>query len=154
MGTFEVDTVINAPVETVWDLLAGNIGTISEWNPGVQESHVLEGSDATGLGSKRYCDLGSKKFLKEEVVTFDAQEYAITFRITDTNLPFERADIRFQLRSRGFDAKTLVSCSPDYKLKYAFVGSCLDSVFVRRTYKNGMENLLAGLKNAVEGTSS
>jgi Polyketide cyclase / dehydrase and lipid transport len=156
MGTFEVSTVIHAPISDVWARVAGNIGTIAEWNPGVEESFLLKDSNITGLGSKRRCNLLSNKHLEEEVVTFDEDDHAITFRIVETNLPFDRADIRFQLRSRpstnGGNPVTHVMCSPDYKLKYGCIGECLDTLVVKRTYKDGMKGLLAGLKKDVEGS--
>ena len=40
--------------------------------------------------------------------------------------------------------------SPEYELKFGFLGSVLDSLFVRKTYAKGMRALLAGLKRQVE----
>jgi hypothetical protein len=37
-----------------------------------------------------------------------------------------------------------------YKIKYGPLGSLMDLVMVRRTYAQGMDNLLAGLKDYVE----
>lgn len=39
MSTFAVTTAIQAPRIKVWDILA-DIGTITEWNLGVIESHL------------------------------------------------------------------------------------------------------------------
>lgn len=161
MGTFQVETLINAPVSVVWKRLAGDIGTIAEWNPGVKASSILEGAPAkTGLGAQRHCDLGAGNHLDETVVKFVEGE-AITFRITETNLPFARADIRFTLtptpttkqEGASFDA-TKVTCSPVYKLKYGCIGEILDKCMVKRTYKRGMANLLTGLKEDVEAATA
>jgi ligand-binding SRPBCC domain-containing protein len=150
MGTFQVDTVINAPVAAVWNRLAGDIGTIAEWNPGVKESYVLAGAESSGLGAQRYCGLGGNNFLKEDVVAFQ-EEQAITFRITETNMPFARADIRFTLSPVAeSNTATKVTVSPDYKLKYGFVGELVDALMVKSTYRKGMAGLLAGLKEDVE----
>ena len=145
MGEFAVKTTIDAPVSAVWSALA-DIGEIHAWNPGVVGSHATS-AEPTGLGATRHCDLKGNNFLKEEVVTFRPNE-AITFRITDTNLPFRSADIRFTLTPDG--DQTIVTCSPVYKLKFGLFGSLIDALAVRRTYSNGMKSLLWGLKKHVE----
>ena len=146
MGAFEVETTIHAPIAAVWERLAGDVGAIAEWNPGVQESYTL-GSKKTGLGAKRHCELGGN-YLTEDVVEF-VFERAISFRIMETDLPFARAVIRFTLES-VLSTDTRVRVSPDYKLKYGCLGEHLDWCMVQSTYRKGMTNLLAGLKKDVE----
>ena len=145
MGTFSRQIEIQAPVTEVWSALA-DIGNIAAWNPGVIESHTTTAT-TTGMGACRFCDLGGKNYLREEVVAY-RPEHRITMRITETNLPFQQADIQFDLQPAG--DHTLVSISPIYKLKYGPLGSLMDLLMVRRTYTRGMENLLAGLKDYVE----
>lgn len=145
MGEFSVSTTIRAPVDVVWTRLA-DIGSIREWNPGVKDS--FNTNDTVGLGATRHCDLGNSKALEEKVVLFEPKK-AITFRITETNLPFQTADIGFILTSRS-SSTTTVAVSPVYKLKYGPVGQLLDVVMVRSTYKKGMANLLSGLKRDLE----
>ena len=146
MGSFATETKIAAPVNEVWQAL-GEIGDIYRWNPGVQASHTTS-EEGEGLGATRYCDLGGKNYLDEEVVVWQPNE-KLTMRITGTNLPFATADIRFTLRPEN-DA-TVVTVSPLYKLKYGLMGEMLDRVYVRKSYQKGMEALLAGLKTYVEG---
>ena len=145
MSAFETRTVINAPVGAVWRVLA-DIGSISAWNPGVVSSSVTT-SEGEGMGAGRHCDLGGKNYLDEEVVEWDPGQ-RLTMRIVGTNLPFERADIRFSLQQQG--TSTTVRVSPDYDLKFGGLGKLLDLLIVRRTYRRGMEALLAGLKKHVE----
>ena len=117
MSSFEVETTIEAPVDEVWRVLA-DVGAIDRWNPGVRSSHTTTGQ-ATGLGAARHCVLGGKNYLKEEVVVWEPGG-RLTMRITDTNLPFHAADIRFALWSEG--DTTRVSVSPDYRLRYGGLG--------------------------------
>ena len=145
MGSFATETKIEAPVSEVWRAL-GEIGDIYRWNPGVQASHTTSEQGA-GLGATRYCDLGGKNYLDEEVVAWQPNE-KLTMRITGTNLPFETADIRFTLRPEN--ERTVVTVSPLYKLKFGVLGELLDRVYVRKSYQKGMESLLAGLKAHVE----
>jgi uncharacterized protein YndB with AHSA1/START domain len=145
MASFTVERFINAPVRRVWEELA-HIPSIHVWNPGVKHSYAT-GNEETGLGAARHCDLGGANYLKESVVTFEEQQ-RLTMRIDETNLPFTSADIRFTLRPQ--DDGTLVTVSPEYRLKFGPLGALLDAVYVRRTYTKGMGALLKGLKQHVE----
>lgn len=145
MATFTVDTRIDAPVDAVWRVLA-DIGSIASWNPGVVESRVTSDA-AEGVGSSRRCELGGRNYLDEDVVEWRPNE-AITFRIVASNMPFASADVAFALRSDG--GATAVSVSPEYTLKFGPIGRLMDAVMVRRMYRNGMVEMLAGLKDRVE----
>jgi uncharacterized protein YndB with AHSA1/START domain len=146
MGSFATETKIEAPITEVWQAL-GEIGDIYRWNPGVRAWHTTS-EQGDGLGATRYCDLGGKNYLDEEVVLWQPNE-KLTMRITGTNLPFATADIRFTLHAEN--GSTVVTVSPLYKLKYGVMGELLDRVYVRKSYQKGMEALLAGLKAHVEG---
>ena len=145
MSTFSTETTINAPVNDVWQALA-DIGNIAAWNPGVIESYVNT-DQAEGIGAGRRCELGGKNYLDETVVAWEENKQ-LTMRIIDTNMPFKTADIRFMLQEEN--GATVVNLSPEYELKYGVLGTLLDKIMVRRTYQQGMEALLAGLKKHVE----
>ena len=145
MGSFATETKIEAPLGDVWRAL-GEIGDIYRWNPGVRASHTTSEQEE-GLGATRYCDLGGKNYLEEEVVVWQPIE-KLTMRITGTNLPFKTADIRFTLRPDNDG--TVVTVSPLYNLKFGVMGELLDRVYVRKSYQKGIEALLAGLKRHVE----
>lgn len=146
MGQFTTEITIDAPVEAVWKVLA-DIGAIDAWNPGVEHSHVTS-YQAQGVGACRRCELGGKNFLDEEVVRWEPNQH-LTMRITDTNMPFEHADIHFELQPTG-EARTQVTLTPEYKLKFGPLGALLDRLYVQRTYQKGMDSLLAGLKEHLE----
>jgi uncharacterized protein YndB with AHSA1/START domain len=145
MARFNVSETIHAPAEHVWAALE-DIGSIHVWNPGVKNSHTTSDHD-TGHGASRHCDLGGDRYLEEEVVDYDPGT-RLTMRITESNLPFVRADIQFVLDPG--ETSTRVTVRPDYTLKYGLVGVVMDRVFVERTYKKGMKALLRGLKGHVE----
>jgi len=143
--TFTTEIEIDAPVDEVWRVLA-DVGEIHQWNPGVIHSHAMSEAES-GLGATRYCDLGGDNFLKEEVVRYQPQRQ-LTMRVIDTNMPFEAADIHFTLQDKS--SQTVVAVSPEYAIKYGPLGAILDRLYVRRSYKEGMRNLLQGLKEYVE----
>ncbi len=145
MSEFTESIRISASPEQVWAVLA-DIGSICEWNPGVKRSEQTSPGDV-GFGATRRCELGGKNYLDEEVVVFDPNR-RITIRITDTNLPFNFADIRFSLELSGSD--TIVIVSPEYQLKFGVFGRILDKLMVHAQYRKGMRDLLRGLKAHVE----
>ncbi len=140
---------VDAPVSRVWAVLA-DIGSISDWNPGVQASRLLSEADS-GLGSARYCDLGGRNYLHESVVEF-APNQRLTMRVDETNLPFATIDIRFRLIDRG--GQTELTVSPIYQMKYGPLGWLADRLMVRRMYTKGMQSLATGLKRHVETTAT
>jgi uncharacterized protein YndB with AHSA1/START domain len=145
MHTFTVTVRIEAPPAAVWTALA-DIGTISEWNPGVIES-ALTSERASGVGATRYCDLGGRNYLEESVETWE-ENRTLTMRIDRTNLPFAAATIRFALAEEGDG--TVVAVTPEYRLQYGLLGRLLDRIYVRRSYSKGMRALARGLKDFVE----
>ncbi len=145
MSEFQENISISALPKEVWAVLA-DIGSIADWNPGVKHSEQTSTGEV-GVGATRLCELGGKNYLDEKVIAFEPY-HQITIRITDTNLPFESADIRFSLEPNG--DQTVVTVSPDYQLKYGWVGRLLDKVIVGKQYRKGMQALLKGLKEYVE----
>ena len=146
MSTFIERSTIDAPRHTVWAALA-DIGAISTWNPGLIGSHRT--NDIEGIGGARHCDISAKHSLTEHVVEFEPTR-AITFRITDSTLPFKTADIAFTLTDIAQQACTELTVSPTYTLKYGPLGRILNAVAVRRNYRAGMRDLLEGLKRHLE----
>ena len=147
MSSFTTEINIDAAADEVWEALA-DIGNIYAWNPGVAASHLTT-DEATGIGAARYCDLGGKNYLDEQVVEWEDGE-RLTMRVTGTNLPFKTADIRFRLRPDPESGGTTVAVSPEYELKYGPIGALMDALVVRKTYLKGMQALLQGLKEYVE----
>jgi uncharacterized protein YndB with AHSA1/START domain len=146
MSTFSERTTIDAPRHTVWAALA-DIGAIATWNPSLIGSHRT--NDIEGIGGARHCDISAKHSLTEHVVEFEPTR-AITFRITDSTLPFKTADIAFTLTDIAQQARTELTVSPTYTLKYGRLGRILNTVAVRRNYRAGMRELLEGLKRHLE----
>ena len=98
MSTFSESIEVRAGAGAVWNLLA-DIGSIYEWNPGVESSWKIS-RGKPGLGATRRCELRGKGYLDEDVVGWEP-ERALTMRVVETNLPFKRADIRFELGDAG-----------------------------------------------------
>jgi uncharacterized protein YndB with AHSA1/START domain len=150
MSQFSIDIIINAPRDVVWSVLS-DIGAIAQWNPGIKESYATS-EQPDGPGATRFCDLGGKNYLNEEVVQWKYCE-KLTMRVVASNMPFESADIHFTLEDEAGMTEveaTKVTVAPEYQLKYGLAGQLMDRFYVRNTYEKGMQNLLRGLKEYVE----
>ncbi|MDX1528976.1 MAG: SRPBCC family protein [Gammaproteobacteria bacterium] len=145
MSQFTESIAISAAPEAVWSALA-DIGNICEWNPGVKNSEQTSQGDV-GVGATRRCQLGGRNYLNEEIILFEPGR-RMSIRITDTNLPFKSAEIRFALTANG--NQTIVEVTPDYQLKFGIIGRLLDALMGRSQYRKGMRELLQGLKEFVE----
>lgn len=145
MPKISVETRIDAPKEKVWGVLA-DIGNIYQWNPGVLKSYTT--SDQTGgEGATRHCDLSERDYLDERVIGWREGE-SLKIDVYKTNLPLKRNVVTFSLTSDG--EETIVRVSPDYELKFGPLGVVMDLLMARRQLRNGMRDMLAGLKYHVE----
>ena len=63
-------------------------------------------------------------------------------------MPLKRNVVDFTVETDGDG--TLVSVSPDYELKFGPLGVLMDKLFAGRQFRNGMAEMLAGLKHHVE----
>lgn len=145
LASFSREIVIDAPVDEVWKVLA-DIGIVHEWSPNIASSNVTT-DKSTNLGARRHCNLDGGNYLDEEVVEWDVNK-RLTMRIIGTDLPIKTADFRFTLNAKN--GVTVVTISPEYRLKFGFGGMILDLLMVRRTYVKNMNALLNGLKHYIE----
>lgn len=146
MTKFSTEIEIDAPAQKVWETLA-DIGNIYKWSPGVKFSKVT--NEVRGMGGSRHCDLPGNRFLEEAVVEYEKGK-ALTMRVMESNLPFQRADIHFTLKEDG--NHTHVTVQPEYEIKYGIIGKVMDLVMLRPSYRKGMRGLLKGLKKHVEAS--
>jgi len=146
MAYFSTQIRINATTEKVWEVLA-DFGGIYRWNPGVRHSYSTSESNQ-GLLAARRCELlKGNDYLDERILEWrDGESFKVD--IYETNLPIHRNVIEFSIEADGFG--TIVTVAPDYALKYGLLGRLMNQIVVRRQFKKGMEDLLAGLKYHIE----
>ena len=138
-------TWIDAPVETVWSVLA-DLGSIYKWNPGVAASQSTSESPQ-GEGATRHCDLDDKNYLKERAFDWrEGEGYKID--VTESTMPLESNIVTFQIAPDG--AGTRVTVTADYKLKFGPIGALMDMIFAKRQFQQAFDDMMAGLKHYVE----
>ena len=72
MPEFTITRQIDAPVDTVWEVLR-DFGDIQRWSPGVTDSE-LTSQDPVGKGSMRHCDFAPFGGVNERIDRFEPNE--------------------------------------------------------------------------------
>ena len=146
MAHFSNQIRINATKEEVWEVLA-DFGGIYRWNPGVRHSYSTSESNH-GLLATRHCELlKGDDYLDENILEWrDGESFKVN--IYETNLPLHRNVVEFSIESDG--GGTIVTVAPEYVLKFGLLGRLMNQIVVGRKFKEGMKDLLAGLKYHIE----
>ena len=145
MGSFATSVRIDASREQVWAVLS-DLGSIYKWNPGIEHSFATS-DEATGDDAMRQCDLPDGGFLRERAFNWSEGE-GFTIEVYETSLPLKESFVDFRATPEG--EATVVNLKMDYKLKFGPIGALLDAAFAGRQARNGMAELLGGLKDYVE----
>lgn len=79
-------TVIEAPVETVWEVLRDFNGH-DRWHPAVAESHIERGWPSDRVGCVRRFRLADGSELREQLLTLSDIDMAFSYCLLDTPVP-------------------------------------------------------------------
>ncbi len=79
-------TVMDAPVEQVWDVLRDFNGH-DRWHPAVAESHVERGEPSDRIGCVRRFKLTDGSELRERLLTLSDLEQSFSYCLLDTPIP-------------------------------------------------------------------
>ncbi|MEM7059112.1 MAG: SRPBCC family protein [Pseudomonadota bacterium] len=79
-------TVLDAPVEDVWDVLRDFNGH-DQWHPAVAESHVERGQPSDKVGCVRNFRLAGGENLREQLLTLSDLEQTFSYCLLDTPVP-------------------------------------------------------------------
>lgn len=79
-------TVLDAPVEAVWDVLRDFNGH-DRWHPAVAESHIERGAPADRVGCVRNFRLAGGETLREQLLTLSDLEQTFSYCLLDTPVP-------------------------------------------------------------------
>lgn len=79
-------TVLDAPVEAVWDVLRDFNGH-DQWHPAVATSQIERGRDADRIGCVRRFKLADGSELREQLLTLSDIEQTFSYCLLDTPVP-------------------------------------------------------------------
>ncbi|MBL4731966.1 MAG: SRPBCC family protein [Rhizobiaceae bacterium] len=81
-----VSTVVDAPIEEVWDVLRDFNGHDS-WHPAVTDSAIERGLPSDKIGCVRKFHLADGSELREQLLAFSDMETTFTYCLLDTPVP-------------------------------------------------------------------
>jgi len=79
-------TVLEAPVEAVWDVLRDFNGH-DRWHPAVADSHIERGQPFDRVGCVRRFHLADGSELREQLLTLSDADMAFSYCLLDTPVP-------------------------------------------------------------------
>jgi len=79
-------TIVDAPVETVWDVLRDFNGH-DRWHPIVRDSHIEKGQASDRIGCVRRFHLQDGSELREQLLTLSDADMAFSYCLLDTPVP-------------------------------------------------------------------
>ena len=142
MSEFTITRQINAPIETVWEVLH-DFGDIQRWSPGVTESE-LTSEGPVSEGSTRHCDFAPFGGVNERIDRHQPNE-RLTVNLYETSrLPISGAVADFNIAPN--DDGTMLT------LHYQYTPNLLGRLMRRYTDKQ-MQKGIGGLAKGLQRES-
>ena len=88
MATAYASTIVDAPVEAVWDIVRDFNG-LPDWVPGVAKSEIEDGLDADVVGCVRSFTLGDGTHVRERLMSLDDSRYTFTYNFEKRAFPVD-----------------------------------------------------------------
>jgi Polyketide cyclase / dehydrase and lipid transport len=86
MVKVERSTIINAPVESVWEVLRDFNGH-DRWHPIVAESRIEDGRSGDMIGAVRRFRLNDGSELREQLLFLSDRDHALSYCLYETPIP-------------------------------------------------------------------
>lgn len=86
MPKIRISSVIDAPVEKVWERIRDFNG-LPGWHPRMVESEIEDGRSATDIGAVRKFKVASGATIRERLMAFSDKDYLTTYSIIEHPAP-------------------------------------------------------------------
>ena len=139
MYRFEIDRMVDAPAEVVWEVIS-DVGGYHKYAPNLSKSEVLEGE---GVGLRRRChDTRGRGWNEQCVLWREGQLYSIAVDTSDYPYPFTKMQGTWGLEERP--DSVLVKMRFDYAPKYdpPVIGWLADRLMIKRAMKTICQELM------------
>ncbi|MBL4905966.1 MAG: SRPBCC family protein [Sneathiella sp.] len=147
MANVTVKQIVEAPLADVWASW-DDYANIHKFHPGLNGSFLLEGSEDTGMGALRQCDLADgKNFLREEVIGYTPEKQMV-IDIYEMSIPLKTARATLNYEALG-DNRSQVTMSIDFVPKMGIIGKMMTPM-MKKQFTKTLEDLLAGNAAYVE----
>lgn len=148
MPQFTLIKTVNAPLDKVWASW-DDFANIDVWNPNITESYLLSGSEgATGIGTKRHCDMpGGKHFVRENITKYELNK-RIELEVYETSMPMKKMVIDTVLTSIS-RYQTEVTQTTTFEMKMGIFGKLM-GLMMKKQFRVMMQKLLDANADYVE----
>jgi ribosome-associated toxin RatA of RatAB toxin-antitoxin module len=139
--------IVNAPLGDVWASW-DDFGGVHRFNPNLSGSFLLEGSEQTGLGATRQCDLiDGKNYIQERVVEYVPNK-RITVDIVDGTVPIRNGRAEIKLTAHD-ESSTRVEMIMHFEPKMGPLGQLMVPL-MKPQFRKMLKKLLEGNAAYVE----
>ena len=147
MPSVTLQRVINAPVEEVWAAW-DDYAHIDKFNPNLSNSHLLEGSEKSGLGAERQCNMSDgKNYIQERVVEYKKNE-RMKVEIFNGTFPLKSNFATIDMRQNG-PRQTELTFTMEFVPKYGLLGRMMVPM-MKPQFRKLLSGLLEANKDFVE----
>jgi ligand-binding SRPBCC domain-containing protein len=146
MTTLRHQIRIEAPIDVVWQAIAGDLTAVQHYNQMVSAARLL-GNQREGVGAARRCELKPKGFVEERVWEWTPKK-AIGLEVAASEWPIVFMKWKTELTPEG--KATLIRQEMNYKLKFGPLGALMDALVMRRKLDGGIRDVFSNLKSYVE----
>jgi hypothetical protein len=131
--------IIDAPVETVWEVVRDFNG-LPTWHPAIVESAIEDGLDGDVVGCVRAFRLADGTRVRERLLALDDSRYRFAYNFETPAFPVENYEARFALLPLTTGAQTLAIWEAEFDEAPEDAGIYVD-VVANRVFAAGLASL-------------
>ena len=113
MTKIYTSSVINAPVEAVWDIIR-DFNALPDWHPAVKDSRIEDGLPSDCVGCVRNFNLHDGGNIRERLLTLSDVETTCSYSILESPMPVENYVAQVQLRRITDGDRTYAQWSAEF----------------------------------------
>ena len=132
--------------DRIWSLLA-DLEAVERYNPGIKRAAV-EGTQASGVGARRSCELVPKGRVVERVTHWE-EGRALGLEVVESDWPIHF--MRWVTHIEPSEGGTRITQSLDYAVKFGPLGWLLDRLVMKRKLTATLDDVFASLAKHAEG---
>jgi hypothetical protein len=134
------------PPERIWVLLA-DLAAVEHYNPGVKRA-AIEGTQTTGVGARRSCELLPEGRVVERVTHWE-EGRALGLEVVESDWPIHF--MRWVTRIEPDGGGTRITQSLEYAVKFGPLGWLLDRLMMERKLTTTLDGVFVSLVRHAEG---
>jgi hypothetical protein len=146
MTTIRHELEATCPPERLWSLLA-DLEAVQTYNPGVREAKI-RGSQRTGVGATRLCELHPKGRVVERVTHWE-EGRGLGLEVVESDWPIHF--MRWVTRVEPTAGGTRISQELEYRVKFGPLGWLLDRLAMERKLRTTLDAIFASMVRRATG---